>query len=171
MDVSEDGQVRPLAGLIEQAREGRLSVNFGVGSGDSVRVNAEEFVGIDRACDSFLQLIRDLQGLAFDISERERWDLGEAHPDLLSGQTLVSRFRTKAVGAEDGNAVHEILEQHYRIVEDIRRVHQLIAQRYLDTDAEFASRYNELVATLPPPSPTQLGADPGAVNPTGGLAV
>src|SRR5690606_16815046 len=111
------------------------------------------FVYIDRDCEGFKLLIRQLQRTARDISQREKWDLGEAHPDLGSARILVSRYRAKAEGAEDKNSVGAILEEHYRIVEDIQTLHREIAQRYLETDEGFASRYNELTATLPPPGP------------------
>ncbi|TLG17946.1 hypothetical protein FEK35_02150 [Nocardia cyriacigeorgica] len=151
---------RPLEGLITEVREGRLSVDFGAGSPDAVRVNAEEFVYIDRDCEGFKLLIRQLQRTAQDVADREKWDLGEANPDLGSARTLVSRYRSKAMGAGDKNSVYEILEEHHRIVEDIQTLHREIAQRYLETDEGFASRYNELTATLPPPGPLTLPPGP-----------
>lgn len=72
----------------------------------------------------------------------------------------MSRYRSKAKGAEDKNSIHEILDEHYRIVEDIQTLHREIAQRYLETDEGFASRYNELTATLPPPGPLTLPPGP-----------
>lgn len=158
--MSGDEPPRPLEGLITEVREGRLSVNFCAGSPDAVRVNAEEFVYIDRDCEGFKLLIQQLQRTAREVAQREKWDLGEAHPDLGSARTLVSRYRSKAEGAEDKNSVHEILEEHYRIVEDIQTLHREIAQRYLETDEGFASRYNELTATLPPPGPLTLPPGP-----------
>ncbi|BDT84291.1 hypothetical protein GV791_24175 [Nocardia cyriacigeorgica] len=158
--MSDDAPPRPLEGLLTEVREGRLSVNFGAGSPDAVRVNAEEFVYIDRDCEGFKLLIQELQAIAKDVADREKWDLGEGNPDLGSARTLVSRYRSKAMGAEDKNSVHEILDEHYRIVEDIQTLHREIAQRYLETDEAFASRYNELTATLPPPGPLTLPPGP-----------
>jgi hypothetical protein len=148
--MSEDAAPRPLEDLLTEAREGRLSVNLGAGSSDAVRVNAEEFVYMERDCEGFKLLIRALQRTARDIFNRERWDLGETSANLSSASVLVGRFRSKAQNAEDGNDVHAILEQHYRIVEDIQELHRVIAQRYMETDEAFAGRYNELMAGAPP---------------------
>ncbi|WP_459545537.1 hypothetical protein [Nocardia sp. X0981] len=154
--MSEDAASRPLEDLLTEAREGRLSVNLGAGSPDTVRVNAEEFVYMERDCEGFKLLIRELQRIAREIHSRERWDLGEASKDLSSAAVLVNRFRTKAQNAEDGNDIHAILEEHYRIVEDIQELHRVIAQRYMETDEAFAGRYNELMAGAPPVVPLAL---------------
>lgn len=147
---------RPLEALLAQAREGQLSANLGEGAPDTVRANAEEFVYIERDCEGFKLLIRELQNLAVAIWERERWDLGENTPGLVSSVTMVGRFRTKAHHSEDGNDVHAILEQHYQVVTDIQELHRVIAQRYIETDDAFAARYNELMAGAPPAVPLAL---------------
>ncbi|WP_280506985.1 hypothetical protein [Nocardia flavorosea] len=152
--MSEDPPPRPLDGLLTQALEGQLSVNLGQGAPDEVRANAEEFVYIERDCEGFKLLIRELQRKTEDIADRERWDLGEK--DMDSAKIVVGRFRAKAKGAEDGNAVFEVLEQHYRIVEDIQELHRVIAQRYMETDDAFAARYNELMGAAPPSAPLTL---------------
>jgi hypothetical protein len=154
--MSEDAVPRPLGDLLTEAREGRLSVNLGAGSPDAVRVNAEEFVYMERDCEGFKLLIQELQRIAREIHSRERWDLGEASKDLSSAGVLVGRFRTKAQESEDGNDVHAILDQHYRIVEDIQELHRVIAQRYMETDEAFAGRYNELMAGAPPVAPLAM---------------
>lgn len=152
----DDTALRPLEDLLTEAREGRLSVNLGAGSPDAVRVNAEEFVYMERDCEGFKLLIQALQRMARNIFEREQWDLGETSDGLSSAAVLVNRFRTKAQNAEDGNDVHAILEQHYRIVEDIQELHRVIAQQYMETDETFAARYNELMAGAPPVGPLAL---------------
>lgn len=154
--MSEDTAPRPLEDLLTEAREGRLSVNLGAGSPDAVRVNAEEFVYMERDCEGFKLLIQELQTIAREIRKRERWDLGETSNGLSSASVLVDRFRSKAQDAEDGNDVHAILEQHYQIVEDIQELHRVIAQRYMETDEAFAGRYNELMAGAPPVVPLAL---------------
>lgn len=154
--MSEDAAPRPLEDLLTEAREGRLSVNLGAGSPDAVRVNAEEFVYMERDCEGFKLLIRELQRIAREIHSRERWDLGEKSEGLASAAVLVSRFRSKAQDAGDGNDVHAILEQHYRIVEDIQELHRVIAQRYMETDEAFAGRYNELMTGAPPVVPLAM---------------
>ncbi|MFR9751091.1 hypothetical protein ACL02S_08645 [Nocardia sp. 004] len=138
---------KPLQDLLTEAQEGRLSVRFGGTGPDTVRVDVEEFVAIERDCESFKNLIRELQRVADEIADREVWGLGENTEELTSAQTLVRRFREKARGSD--NSVHAVLEQHYRIVDDLQQLHRLIAQRYQETDAEFASRYGELMAAVP----------------------
>ncbi|WP_063130653.1 hypothetical protein [Nocardia fusca] len=154
--MSENTPPRPLEGLLTEAREGRLSVNLGAGAPDSVRVSAEEFVYMERDCEGFKLLIQELQRMAEDIADREKWDLGENNPDLPSAGVMVSRFRSKAKESEDSNDVFAILEQHYRIVEDIQELHRVIAQRYMETDEAFAGRYNELMAGAPPVAPLAM---------------
>ncbi len=94
--------------------------------------------------------------MAEDIADRDKWDLGEDNPDLPSAATMVGRFRSKAKESEDSNDVFAILEQHYRIVEDIQELHRVIAQRYMETDETFAGRYNELMAGAPPVVPLAM---------------
>ncbi|CCF65367.1 hypothetical protein [Nocardia cyriacigeorgica] len=147
-----------LAGLITEANEGRLSVRVS----QDVRVDAEEFVYIDRDCQSFKDLIRILQRTATEISDQEKWGLGEDKDPLSSASILVSRFREKAKGSE--NSVHAILEEHYKVVDEIQQLHKAIAQRYIDTDEAFAARYNQLTAELPPPGPiAPTRTQPGVV--------
>ncbi|MEV0107921.1 hypothetical protein AB0H42_16495 [Nocardia sp. NPDC050799] len=69
---------------------------------------------------------------------------------------MVGRFRSKAKGSADSNDVFAILEQHHRIVEDIQELHRVIAQQYMETDENFAARYNELMAGAPPVVPLAL---------------
>ncbi|NKY33656.1 hypothetical protein HGA13_11290 [Nocardia speluncae] len=153
--MSED-RPHPLEGLLTEVLEGRLSVNMGAGSSEAIRVNAEEFVYMERDCEGFKLLIRSLQRTADEIWKREQWDIGENSKGLSSADVLVSRFRTKAKNSDDGNDVHAILEQHFQIVEDIQELHRAIAQRYMETDGEFAARYNELMAGAPPSVPLQM---------------
>ncbi|TLG12207.1 hypothetical protein FEK35_11935 [Nocardia cyriacigeorgica] len=159
--MSVDTPQPSLAGLITDASEGRLSVQL---NGD-VRANAEEFVYIERDCEAFKTLIRDLQAIALEISDQEKWGLGEDQDPLSSASILVSRFREKAKGSD--NSIYSILEEHYKIVDEIQQLHKAIAQRYIDTDETFAARYNQLTAELPPPGPiapprTQPGVVPVA---------
>ena len=143
---------RPLQDLLTEVQEGRLTMRFG----GTVRVDAEEFVYIERECETFKLLIRELQGVATDISEREVWGLGEAVAELVSAQTLVRRFREKGQGSD--NSVFAVLEEHYKIVDDLQLLHRAIAERYQATDTEFASYYKELLATDPAPG-TPGGGD------------
>ncbi|MEV0110749.1 hypothetical protein AB0H42_31065 [Nocardia sp. NPDC050799] len=141
-----DEEKRPMQGVIDAASEGQLSVSFN----SDVRVNAEEFVYIDRDCEAMKDKIRAMQRTAEGIASRDKWGLGEDPGSWIqTGKVLVSRFRSKAQGDESGNSVHAILERHYQIVDSIQEMHRVIAQRYLDTDSEFASRYNEVMASAP----------------------
>lgn len=143
--MTDDGK-RPLQGMIDAANEGQLSVSFN----SDVRVNAEEFVYIDRDCQAMKDKISELQFIAERIGSREQWGLGEDPGNWIkTGKILVSRFRGKAKGDVSGNSVHAILERHYQIVDSIQEMHRVIAQRYLDTDSEFAARYNEVMASAP----------------------
>lgn len=135
-----------MQGMIDAASEGQLSVSFN----SDVRVNAEEFVYIDRDCQAMKDKIRELQFIAERIGSREKWGLGEDPGNWIqTGKVLVSRFRGKAQGDESGNSTHAILERHYQIVDSIQELHRVIAQRYLDTDGEFAARYDEVMASAP----------------------
>ncbi|MBF6333888.1 hypothetical protein [Nocardia transvalensis] len=140
----------PLASLIKDAQDGKLTVSFS----QEVRVNADEFVYIERDCQAFKDEIRYLQAVAQNISDREHWGLGETTEGLNAASTLVGRFRGKAKivdpGKDTNNNVFDILEQHYRIVDDIQNLHRTIAQKYIETDQEFAARYKELMATVAP---------------------
>ncbi|WP_229683885.1 hypothetical protein [Nocardia camponoti] len=144
--------------MITEAGEGRLTVSFGDSSSNRVRVDAEEFVAIERECEAFKTLIAELQRVAIDISEREVWGLGEAINELVSARTLVSRFREKGKGST--NSVHAILDEHYKIVDDLQILHRAIAQKYMQTDAEFSAQYSELMAAAPQPGMPGAGSTP-----------
>lgn len=147
---SVDKTPSPLGSLIDSAKDGGLAVNFN----PDVRINAEEFVYIDRDCNAFKDFIRVIQRTAREISSQQKWGLGEDQDILTSAQTIVHRFRSKAAVVDDGsdtdNNVADILEEHYKIVDDIQTLHKTIAQKLIDTDEEFAARYNELSAHMPP---------------------
>ncbi|MFD5178530.1 hypothetical protein ACFWM1_22180 [Nocardia sp. NPDC058379] len=140
----------PLESIIQEAKTGGLSVSFS----NDVRVNADEFVYMERDCEAFLDIIEDLQAQAMGIANRERWGLGEKTQGLTSATTLVDRFRSKAgksgSAADSDNNLHDILQQHHDIVVDIRDLHREIANRFKAADQEFAARYNELSANVPP---------------------
>ncbi|MGM7644156.1 hypothetical protein ACSVDM_04585 [Nocardia sp. JW2] len=139
----------PLGSLIEQAKNGGLTVGFS----DNIVVNAEEFAYIERDCEAFKVKIRELQDAALQISNREIWGLGEDKERLTSAQTLVGRFRGKAKivdpARDSDNNVYDILEQHYKIADDIQILHRTIAQKFRETDAEFAAAYDSKLADMP----------------------
>lgn len=159
-DTTTSSSAGPLASVIKDAQDGKLTVSFS----DEVRVNADEFVYIERDCQAFKDEIQALQRIAQKISSREHWGLGETTDGMTSANTLVARFRGKAKivnqATDSDNNVYDILEQHYKIVDDIQNLHHTIAQKYVEQDQEFAARYNELKANVETSqigTPTQLG--------------
>ncbi|WP_081706258.1 hypothetical protein [Nocardia sp. CNY236] len=146
--MSEDKPPRPLANLVDEAREGRLRV----------RMEPQQFVNIDRDCEFFKNRIQDIQQVATEIAGQELWGLGEGNcgqggKELISGQTMVERYREKARGSQ--NSVYEVMESHYRVVEGIQDLLRAVRDRFMQQDAEWAARYREVEATLParPPAP------------------
>ncbi|WP_280233994.1 hypothetical protein [Nocardia cyriacigeorgica] len=136
---------KPMQDIIDAAKDGQVSVSFN----ESVRVNAEEFVYIERDCQAMKDKIQDLQSLAQDISGREKWGLGEGVEWIKTGGTLVSWFRDKAKADDGANTVHAILQRHYEIVDSIQLLHRTIAERYQQTDSSFAAEYNQAMASIP----------------------
>lgn len=144
--AGENTTGRPMQDLIDAASDGQLSVKLN----NNVYVNAEEFVYIERDCQEMKDRIKEYQRTATNISERDIWGLGEKSDWIKSAPILVGRFRTKAKGSDDGNDVYAILQRHWDIIDSIQELHRKIAERYQQTDSEFASKYTELMASLPP---------------------
>ncbi|MGQ4617318.1 hypothetical protein [Nocardia sp. R7R-8] len=156
--MSEDSPLpRPLANLINEARDGRLAV----------RMDPEQFVYVDRDCEFFKGRIRDIQRIMTDISRMEDWGLGEHYhgnsgKELVSGKTMVKRYREKARGSQNG--AYEVMESHLQVVEDIQNLFRTIRDRYAQQDADWAARYRDLESSLPqqPPSPQRIFSMPFA---------
>lgn len=152
----------PLAGLITEAQNGNLSVSFS----QDVVVNADEFAYIIRDCKAFKSEIVRLQAVAKGISSTPDWGLGEKNDRLPSAQKLVGRFRSKAMKAglstDTDNNIHDILQQHHDIIDDLQTLHQTIAQNYCQHDADFAAEFNKKSANLEP-SPIGTPIQPGIV--------
>ncbi|RJO69925.1 hypothetical protein D5S18_28990 [Nocardia panacis] len=119
----------------------------------------EEFIYLDRDCDFFKEAIRRCQQTMDSISTQQHWGLGEGNQRLISANTLVNRFKTKAKGAGDGNSVWDALQKHYQIVEDIQEAHQLVRARMMQADQRFADAFNSVKDTLPerPPEVNKFG--------------
>ncbi|MGI5216992.1 hypothetical protein [Nocardia sp. CA-290969] len=137
--MSEEPAPRPMANLLNAANEGQVSV----------QMTPEEFIYLDRDCETFKLAIRDIQRKAEQISQQDHWGLGEANDSLISARAMVGRYKVKAKGAPDGNAVWEIMEQHYLIVEDIQNVYRTIRDRIIEADSEWAAAYSSVSASLP----------------------
>ncbi|MCP2279026.1 hypothetical protein [Nocardia amikacinitolerans] len=147
--MGDDQQQRPMANMLSAARDGYMSV----------ALKPEDFVYIDRDCEYFKGVIRQIQTIMDGVSRQESWGLGEGVNELVSAQTVVNRFKKKARGADDRNSVHHIMEEHHRIVEDIQQVHRLVRERMMQADSNFAAEFNRLNETLPerPPEGQVLG--------------
>lgn len=151
-DDSKPTQTGPLASLITEAQNGGLSVSFGEGVTKDFLLNADEFAYIERDCKAFKAEITKLQALARTISEQSDWGLGESTDGLTSANTVVSRFRSKANHAglhtDSDDNLYNILDQHYKIVDDLQTLHHTIAQQYCQQDSNFAAEYNRLTANI-----------------------
>jgi len=152
----------PLASLITEAQNGNLSVSFS----QDVVVNADEFAYMIRDCKAFKEEIRSLQLLARRISSTPDWGLGEKNQRLVSAQKLVGRFRSKAMKAglptDSDNNIFDILDDHYKIIDDLQTLHSTIAQNYCQQDQEFAAEFNKKTANLEP-SPIGTPMQPGTI--------
>ncbi|WP_238815808.1 hypothetical protein [Nocardia brasiliensis] len=148
--MGDDNTPRPMANMISAAREGNLTVTL----------TAEDFVYIDRDCEYFKGVIRQIQRIMAEVSDQKHWGLGENNAPMVSARTLVDRFKSKARGAGDGNSVWELMEQHFRIVEDIQAVHRAIRERMMQADSAWAADFNHKNETLPERPPVQLPAGP-----------
>jgi hypothetical protein len=139
-----------MANTLSEAREGRLKVEL----------KPEDFVYIDRDCEYFKGVIRQIQRIMDGVSRQGHWGLGEKHDPMVSARTVVDRFKKKANGADDGNSVFAIMDEHYRVVEDIQEVHRVIRERMMQADSDFAKEFNTLNETLPERLPTPLKTGP-----------
>ena len=137
--MSDEPVPRPMTNLINAANDGQVSV----------QMTPEEFIYLDRDCDTFKTTILQIQRLAEEVSIQDTWGLGEANDALISARAMVGRYKVKAKGAPDGNGVWEIMRQHYLIVEDIQNVYRTIRDRIMQADDEWAAAYNSLSASLP----------------------
>lgn len=137
--MSDETAPRPMGNMLNAATEGRIAV----------AMTPEEFINLDRDCELFKGVIRQIQGIAEAISEQDHWGLGEGNDRLTSARAMVGRYKVKAKGAPDGNGVHEIMEQHYLIVEDIQNTYRLMRDRMMQADSEWAAAFHSLNETLP----------------------
>lgn len=137
--MSDDAVPRPMGNMLNAAREGQISV----------QMTPEDFIYLDRDCTHFKEQIREIQRTADAVSIQDHWGLGEANDDLTSARAMVGRYKVKARGAPDGNGVWEIMEQHFKIVDDIQNVYRTMRDQMMQADSEFAAAFNSLNETLP----------------------
>ncbi|MFE7800367.1 hypothetical protein [Nocardia sp. NPDC057440] len=138
----------PLANLITEAREGRLAV----------RMDLEKFVYVDRDCEYFKGAIRQIQRIMFDVYKQDKWGLGEdfvpqGERDLISAKTMVNRWRQKSKGSENGNSVFDVMESHYKVIEDFQTLFRTVRERITSADTDQAARYRDLETNLPQQQP------------------
>lgn len=138
----------PLANLITEAREGRLTI----------RMDLEKFVYIDRDCEYFKTQIRDIQTRMTEVSRQDKWGLGDTFTpqgdrDLISAKTMVQRWRDKSRGSQ--NSVYEVMESHYKVIEDFQTLFRTVRERITSVDTEQAAKYQDLEANLPQQAPAQ----------------
>ncbi|WP_067859589.1 hypothetical protein [Nocardia shimofusensis] len=154
---------RPMANLLAAVREG----------GATVAMNPENFIYIDRDCEYFKGVINRITMIADAVSLQSHWGLGEGNTKMVSGRTLVDRFKGKANGSADGNSVWQIMQDHLRIVEDIQEFHRIARERMMQADSDFAAEFNRLNETLPDRGPAErtpeqaleaLGRMPGVLG-------
>lgn len=142
--MSEEPVTRPMQNLLTAVDSGAATV----------AMSPEDFVYIDRDCEAFKAVIVSIQNIMTVVGQVDDWGLGNKNADMISAQKVVDRFKSKANGALDGNSVYAVMEQHYKIVEDIQEVHRIARQRMMDADAGFAAEFTRLSAELPEkPSP------------------
>ncbi|MBF6226762.1 hypothetical protein IU470_16830 [Nocardia abscessus] len=139
-----------MANMLGAAQEGQFSV----------AMKAEDFIYIERDCNYFKDAIRRIQVIMNEVGRHDQWGLGEKTDGMVSANTLVDRFKKKANMADDRNSVSEILDDHYRIVEDIQATYKIVRDRMMQSDSEFAADFNRLYATLPERPPVQLPLGP-----------
>ncbi|MFI9509251.1 hypothetical protein [Nocardia sp. NPDC052566] len=110
-------------------------------------MDPEEFAKIDYECEKFKLVIQDIQQDMREISEIATWGIGDhTGSQLTSAPTMAKRFREKAMGGSDD--YHTVLEEHYKIVEDIRVLHEVMRDRYIATDADWAARFRAQLTSL-----------------------
>ncbi len=145
-DGNASTTVHPFANMLSEAAAGNINL----------KMDLEQFVYLDRDCDTFIGLISEVQQLAQDVSRQDLWGLGEhtvsdAGKKLSSGAAVVQRFKSKSKGSNDqtDNSVYAMMTAHKQAVLDIQETYRRIRQQITDHDAEQAAKYAQLVNTLP----------------------
>ena len=148
-DGDQQQTQRVMPNLVNEAQSGRIKVSMSL----------EDFVNLDRDCDTFLQAITQIQTLVDRVSKQENWGLGEHtnvdNHELVSGQTVVKRFREKSRGTNDtsDNSVWAIMESHRKAVQDIKDTYTEIRKQITDHDANQAAQYKNLESSLAKQAP------------------
>ncbi|WP_280385670.1 hypothetical protein [Nocardia wallacei] len=143
----------PFSNMVTEASEGRIGL----------RMDLEQFVHLDRDCQTFIEKINQIQAIMDRISAQEVWGLGEGYhgdgKDLISGKKVVEWFRTKSKNPGDteenatSNSVWAVMVSHKKAVMDIQETYRKIREQITSQDAEAAARYKQLEETLPQQPP------------------
>ncbi|MEV6430880.1 hypothetical protein [Nocardia sp. NPDC051463] len=148
----------PLANLITEAREGRLTV----------RMDLEKFVYLDRDCEYFKIAILQIQGAMTEVANQDKWGLGEKFEkqgdrDLISAKTMVSRWREKSQSTQNPNNIYDVMASHYKVIEDFQTLFRTVRERLTGVDTDQATKYKDLEANLPkqPPAQAKIFSWPG----------
>ncbi|MFE3445007.1 hypothetical protein ACFXNW_18400 [Nocardia sp. NPDC059180] len=124
--------------LIEQARTGEVSL----------AVDPATFLALDRAMLQRKNEIFDIMQVIRKVAEQESWGLGEKSPHLTSAQTIVERFRGKAMNGP--NNAYDVLKGHLQIANDMQTLFRTIRERLESTDSEFAAAFRAAAAAHQP---------------------
>ncbi|MEV0294904.1 hypothetical protein [Nocardia sp. NPDC050710] len=130
--MTDEGSQQGFGQLIEQAKSGALSL----------RADPAAFIALAKALNNRMNEIRDIQRAIRNIFDQQDWGLGEKSEYLTSAQTIVQRFREKAMTGP--NNAFDILDGHFKVATDLQSTLNTIRERYEQTDAEFAARFKEL---------------------------
>ncbi len=150
-DGNQAPATHPLANMINEAKAGNIKV----------RMDLDQFVYLDRDCQTLLDNIALIKNRADAISRQAHWGLGEGFHDgdkeLISGQKVVEWYRQKGRAENDNtdNSLYAIMVAHEQIVRDIQQTYQEIRKQITDHDTEQAAKYNQLMSSLPQQSPVQ----------------
>jgi len=137
----------PFTTMLSEASAGNIKI----------KMDLEQFVHLDRDCETFITLISQIQRMADDVSRVGTWGLGEHTvtddgKKLTSGEALAQRFKTKSRGSNDetDNSVYAMMTAHLQAAKDLQEVYQRIRKQITDHDAEQAAKYADLEKNLPP---------------------
>lgn len=118
--------------LVEGAKTGAVSL----------KVDPAVFLALDKALEHRKTELRLIRATVQKIAEQESWGLGEKSEHLTSAQTIVSRFRQKAVGG--ANNAKDTLDGHWQAADELQALFRTIRERFEQTDTAFAQRFKEL---------------------------
>jgi hypothetical protein len=115
--------------LIEQAKTGEISLN----------VDPHAFLLLDKALEKRKLDILNIQQYVRDVHNQEIWKIGETSEVLTSAKAMVKAFREKA--ADGPNNAFDTLDAHLQIADELQTLFRTIRERYEQTDADFAAKF------------------------------